>query len=438
MRINIKDRLLLRSPPRKRLAIGFILLSILFLWFSYSGKNPDVQISPYPYGKNFAFTITDDPDGQRLEKIKPIYDFLSSEGLRTTLAVWVKNASRSNGYPEKVGQFDYGETSQNKAYLSFVKNLQKKGFEVAMHTASGGNDRREETIEGYEEFKRLFDHYPKMNIMHSGNLENVYWGNKVVTNRFVRWLIGLSYGRAKLPFQGEIPNSPYFWGDILKEKTKYVRLWGTGDINTLKFNLSMPFHDPSKPYVNYWYSFSDGWTVKRFNNLISDKKIEKLQKERGVCIVYTHFARGFVNKDTNGGYQLDPVFKTQMQKLSRLTDGWFAPASILLDRLLLMKNIAVFENDNAYIIINANQSPIDGLTLLVNKDTLTYYLNGQSLQMNKEGEVILESIGAGQAITLYKNQNQKYLKDTNPNWFETIRLFFNRTIIFLKHKFGNN
>ena len=165
-----------------------------------------------------------------------------------------------------------------------------------MHTVSAGNDLRERTIEGYEKFKLFFGKYPKINIMHSNNLENIYWGKKVVNNGVLKKIIGMLSKKSNLPYSGEIPESNYFWGDILKAKTKYVRLWGTTDINTLKFNPSMPYHDPKKPFVNYWFSFSDGYDVEIFNKLISDQNIKKLKKERGTSIVYTHFSSNFTQE----------------------------------------------------------------------------------------------------------------------------------------------
>ena len=97
--------------------------------------------------------------------------------------------------------------------------------------------------------------------MHSNNLENIYWGKKVVNSLILQKFIGILSKKSRLPYSGENPESKYFWGDILKANTKYVRLWGTSDINTLKFNHSMPYHDSKKPYVNYWFSFSDGYDV---------------------------------------------------------------------------------------------------------------------------------------------------------------------------------
>jgi hypothetical protein len=406
-----------------------VILSVLFFLFK-STNQIKATLSPYPYGKNFAFTITDDPDHTRLEKIKPLYDFLSEIGMRTTIAVWVKEASRSDGMPDKSGIYNFGDTCQREEYLKYIKELQERGFEIALHTVSGGNDLREVTEEGYEEFKRLFGNYPKINIMHSNNLENIYWGKKVLKTEFFRTIIGLLYKRANYPYGGEDPQSPYFWGDILKGKTKYVRLWGTSSINTLKYNPSMPYHDPQKPYVNYWFSFSDGYLLPWFKKLISDNNIHKLVKERGTSIVYTHFTY-FTKRDKAGVYHLDPVFKQQMEKISKQKDGWFVPTSLILDRLLLMKNVKIFVTDAALTVINANTVTVDGVTLLTKPGTILYSGNGDRIETNDEGEIILGDLEPSKAVTFFRDKNHYVLKNEYLSRLEYYFMVFRRVLILL-------
>ena len=157
--------------------IVIALSSILFI----RAKNSAIpRLSPYPNGKNFAFTITADPDANIFEKDKIIYEFLTQAGLKTTIAVWVKDATRSTGVPDETETQQNGDSCENSEYLKYIQELQKRGFEIALHTVSSGNDYREETIEGYEIFKKYFGEYPKINIMHSTNLENLYWGKKVI------------------------------------------------------------------------------------------------------------------------------------------------------------------------------------------------------------------------------------------------------------------
>ena len=55
--------------------------------------------------------------------------------------------------------------------------------------------------------------------------------------------------------------------------------------------------------------------------------------EGGLCIVYTHFASGFV-KDSG----VHDEFKTKITKLASM-DGWFAPASEILDYVISQKGV---------------------------------------------------------------------------------------------------
>ena len=416
----------------------------------YFGIQDEPYLSPYPDGKNFAFTITDDAHNQTVEKIKPIYDFLYELGLKTTIAAYVKKPVRTNGVPDNALNelaFDVrnsyinsdpaikGDTLQQKDYLSFIKELHNKGFEIAIHTVSAGNDLREVTTSGYEEYKRIFGEYPKINIMHSNNLENVYWGPNVFHSKTARWifknLIGIVYPKARFPFSGEDSNSLYFWGDILKEKTKYVRLWGTSGINTLKFNPSMPYHDSQKTFVNYWFSFSEGHTSHVFNKLLSDKNIKKLSQERGATIVYTHFASNFVKKSNSGEYILNPVTKTQLTKLTKQKDGWFVPVSELLDRFLLMKNVVLFDTESALIVSNVNASPVRGVTIVVKPGSIFYDWEGHPLFPNEEGEIVIGDLLEHSSMVLYKSDNVLFAKNATPKWREKAKLVFSRIFVWI-------
>jgi hypothetical protein len=93
----------------------------------------------------------------------------------------------------------------------------------------------------------------------------------------------------------------------------------------------MPYHDPLREYVNYWFASSDGATIERFNGCLCEKNQDRLEKEGGACIMYTHFAFGFCK-----GKSINSRFKFLMERLSK-KNGWFVPVSTLLDYLLEMK-----------------------------------------------------------------------------------------------------
>ena len=81
----------------------------------------------WPEGKDFAFTIFDDPDGDSVETLEVVYSFLRDLGFRTTKAVW---PIRGDGTP-KVG----GATCEDEQYLKLVLGLKEQGFEIGFHKA---------------------------------------------------------------------------------------------------------------------------------------------------------------------------------------------------------------------------------------------------------------------------------------------------------------
>ena len=93
----------------------------------------------------------------------------------------------------------------------------------------------------------------------------------------------------------------------------------------------MPYHDKRKPYVNYWFSSTNGRNINEFLSCISESNQDRLEKEGGACIMYTHFADGFV-KDGS----LNEDFKSLMKRLSN-KKGFFVPVNQILDYLLINK-----------------------------------------------------------------------------------------------------
>ncbi len=263
----------------------------------------------FPQNKQFALTIIDDTDGAEIQNIKPVYDFLDQLGLRTTKTVWV--------YPSK-DKFK-GSSLADYRYRQFIKKLQKQGFEIALHGVGSGEFRRKEIIEGLKTFQKFFG-FPKIQINHGQNPDNLYWGIKRFQLFRPFWRLG--------QFKGDQKSSDYFWGDLSRKQIKYVRNFTFRDINTLKSDPLMPYQDKSKPDVNYWFSSADGAEIEKFNQLTRPENVNRLKKEGGASIIYTHFASGFVK---NG--RLNRDFQNNLKYLAR-QDGWFVPAGELLDHLL--------------------------------------------------------------------------------------------------------
>ena len=274
----------------------------------------------WPGGKGFAFTVFDDTDYSTLENVQPVYSFLRDQGFRTTKSVWpVKGSS-----VPLIG----GETCENADYLKWARTLQMGDFEIALHNVTYHSSVRETTIRGIETFREMFGHYPYSFANHAGCSESIYWGpgrlggvNRILYNV-------LTLGRRRGVFQGHEPDSPFFWGDVSRDKIKYVRNFGSGDINTLKACPPMPYHDPKRPYVNYWFASSEGPEVDSFAHMIRESNQDRLEREGGACIMYTHFANGFFSHGSLNG-----DFRRLIVRLSR-KNGWFVPVVTLLDYIL--------------------------------------------------------------------------------------------------------
>jgi hypothetical protein len=275
---------------------------------------------PWPEGKDFAFTLFDDTDLQTAENTVDVYAFLADIGLRTTKSVWPIRGDKT----PSMG----GATCEDPKYLQWVLTLMERGFEIGLHNVTYHTSLREDTIRGVERFRDLFGHYPYSMANHTGCQEDIYWGNYRLTGSHEKLYNLLLRNKYKGLFQGHIESSPLFWGDVCREKVKYVRNFVFGNINTLDACPFMPYHDPMRPYVNYWFASSQGPVASSFISTVSEKNQDRLAAEGGACIMYTHLAGGFTE---NG--RIHPRFKFLMERLAKM-NGWFVPVRTLLDYLL--------------------------------------------------------------------------------------------------------
>jgi len=277
----------------------------------------------FPDGKKFAFTIFDDTDFATVENVKPVYELLSRLGMATTKSIWAFSGN------DMQDRFNGSHTLADGEYARFIKWLQEKGFEIAFHNASNCSSRRETTISALENFKEAVGYYPKTHANHSYNRENIYWGHDrldLTLTRVIYKMIKTLIGKCPVS-EGHKPGSPYFWGDVCQNRIKYVRNHVFREINLLRVNPTMPYKDPNRPFVKFWFSSCEGPDVQSFNRLISSRNQARLEQEGGVCIMYTHFACGFVESG-----RVNAETEELLTELSRRR-GWFVPVSTLLDYL---------------------------------------------------------------------------------------------------------
>jgi hypothetical protein len=272
----------------------------------------------FPNNKKFAFAIHDDTDLSTIDNVGPIYQLLAELGMRTTKSVWPL-ASVPDGWHG-------GASLQDPDYLAFILGLRDNGFEIALHNVRNYDATREVVDKGLEEFRRLIGYYPRIHANHSRNKDNIYWGEARLNNFRRMYKLALAC-RGTRSFEGHRQSSRFFWGDLCLQKIDYVRNFVFQEINLDRVNPTMPYRDPERPFVKYWFSSCDGADVGRFCEAISEANQEQLEEQNGVCIMYTHFACGFV-KDG----RVDPLASRLLQRLAE-RPGWFVPVSKLLDFL---------------------------------------------------------------------------------------------------------
>jgi hypothetical protein len=278
----------------------------------------------WPQGRKFAFTVFDDTDLATVDNLKPVYDLLADLGMRTTKSVWVFGKESRGG----------GMTCQNPEYLKWVLSLQRKGFEVGLHNVGPSTSNRGETDRGLKSFRELFGDQRIVHSNHSGCLENIYWGSARLSGWRKKIYNLVTRGKRRTISWGHIEGNPLFWGDLCQKWVQYVRNFVFDSLNTLVKCPEIPYHDPTKPYVNFWFASTDGSSLRTFVKNFSFSKVDRLVHEGGLCIVYAHFANEF---SRNG--QIEPTFKKCMEYIAS-KDGWFVTVSEVLDFLRNGKNPA--------------------------------------------------------------------------------------------------
>ncbi len=273
----------------------------------------------WPEGKDFAFTVFDDPDYQTRKRGEPVYRFLEDCGFRTTKGVFV-----CAGNPESSAEV----TCEDPNYLDWVLGLRERGFEIGWHGAAPGSSVRERTLKGLETFRALFGGWPVAASQHFENAESVYWGDERLSTKSHKLAYNLlTRGKNRGAFHGHVEGHRQFWADLCRERIRYMRNFVFKSLDTLAECPWMPYFDPARPYVQRWYASTLGHNVDSFVRAISERNQDRLEASGGAAIMYAHFAYRFCSDG-----RIEPRFRKLMERLSR-KNGWFVPVGALLDAI---------------------------------------------------------------------------------------------------------
>lgn len=280
----------------------------------------------WPHGKRAAFSIIDDTDDAVMPDIAEVYRYVIEAGMRTTKTVWV--------HPVRDIALFRGDTiTGNADYLEFVRNLIGLGFEIGLHNVGSGDFKRSEIVDGLDMFKQRLGHFPRLHVNHSYNKDNIYGGEKRFSfpfNHIVKFLHPSYTG-----FEGEIPESEYFWGDIHKDLIKYSRAYEVDSFNLLSL-VDFPFADRKySKYCNYFYPSVFCSNQDLFAHKVTERNVAQLVEEGGCSIVYTHL--GYFTERGS----VDPRFIGAMEMLkSHSHEIWFAPVGEILDHIASQNGIS--------------------------------------------------------------------------------------------------
>jgi hypothetical protein len=256
----------------------------------------------FPDGKQFAFTIVDDTDLATLDRIRAVYETLSKYGLRTSKTVWVVPTN------DESNSTNLGDSLNDHAYRAYIKDLRARGFEIALHGVRGGSSRRDEIARGLEDFNREIGAYPSIHINHSRNRDNLYWDRFRFSDLPMRLAASVAMSARST---GHDPASEYFWFDLAKKHIRYVRQFTFQQINLLAVNPSLLYRRADTRYVNYWFQTPNGANRDAFVSLLSPENLDRLARDHGVSLVYSHLGGGSFSSDG----RVDPRFEARIKDL---------------------------------------------------------------------------------------------------------------------------
>jgi hypothetical protein len=275
----------------------------------------------WPGGAPFAFAIVDDTDKTTLENGPLVYDLLTSLDIRATKTVWPVAPTG----PGRTG----GSTCDDPRYLEWVLGLQAAGHEIGFHNATDETSTRERTIAALDRFLELFGHDPRVGADHSANAEAMYWGAKRLTGlRATAYrAVGPLVWDHDVRSEGDDPASPHFWGDVCHDRIDYWRNFTFCSSDVLDVCPVLPYHDPARPLVRWWYAATHAPHLDPFVAAVAPARLDALERTGGACILYTHFGTNFTWQGA-----LQPELEQALRAVVE-RDAWCAPVSEVLDHL---------------------------------------------------------------------------------------------------------
>ena len=224
----------------------------------------------------------------RSRTARPVYDLLGELGIAVTKSVWVDDP----GPRRTIG----GSTCAEPRVPRLGARLRAAGHEIGFHNASDRSSTRAQTAAALDRFEELFGHPPRCGADHAGNAEALYAGTARLSDGGQRptGACNGSLQPTRPRFSGEDPSSPHFWGDLCAERIAYWRRFSFARTDLTAVGPVL-HHDPLRPYVNAWFNSAHGPRLEQFLERVRPERLDRLERDGGVCIIYAHFGVDFVD-----------------------------------------------------------------------------------------------------------------------------------------------
>tara|TARA_R100001163_G_scaffold62246_1_gene52858 strand:+ start:135 stop:953 length:819 start_codon:yes stop_codon:yes gene_type:complete len=215
-----------------------------------------------------TFILTNDPDHETLELIRPIYKIFNEVGIKVTTGVFCK-MENDGTYLSRHCQQGETDSLENPEYKDFLLEQRSAGHEIAFHGYSQVSNKRNKFLEGLEIYKNIFGEYPYTYIEHGGKKGHHPDGG---------------CKKETLIWKGRDKDSDYYIEDILTEKIKCV--WAFHDL------INQPYMPPEKEahtHEDYFYRLNDLKNSPLFFRRYRLFQASTVEKTGDLFIGYTHF-----------------------------------------------------------------------------------------------------------------------------------------------------
>ena len=289
-------------------------------------------------------------------RLAPIFDAFDAIGLKITVTVfplwaaWAPDPARIWSDWRRQDPFfaPVAVPLEEPEEARFYIDLRRRGHEIAMHTPSETSSRREDVIRAFTLFKSVFGSPPRTYVEHSPD-------NKLDAQKR----------------HGSDPASSHYNTDLLNHSECWV--WVCDDDTSFSRTLDQQFNVLSDKDGPFCPTAREKFGIRRaflrsptkpsdgdgFLAAFDDRTFDALEQQRGLALVYTHLAAGWLDPVTR---RLRHDIATHLEALAR-RNVWFAPAATILDRFAALRRVELRSSRSMLEVANRSDVHLTGLTV---------------------------------------------------------------------------